>query len=170
MPNTRKILIVDDDPEMREALTEQLSLHEEFEAIAAENGGKGVQAAKAGQINLVIMDVGLPRYRWGAESVRILRKNGFKAPIIMLTGHYTDFDTILGSNSAPTIMSPSRSALPCEQPSTASQADIGSRWRQREESFSHLCSLDWPSSKDQCGMEYRPFLISITSRFQKFKV
>jgi DNA-binding response OmpR family regulator len=38
MPNTRKILIVDDDPEMREALTEQLSLHEEFEAIAVESG------------------------------------------------------------------------------------------------------------------------------------
>jgi DNA-binding response OmpR family regulator len=38
MPNTRKILIVDDDPEMRDALTEQLSLHEEFEAIAVENG------------------------------------------------------------------------------------------------------------------------------------
>ena len=60
MPNTRKILIVDDDPEMREALTEQLSLHEEFEAIAVENGSKGVQAAKAGLIDLVIMDVGLP--------------------------------------------------------------------------------------------------------------
>jgi CheY-like chemotaxis protein len=51
MPNTRKILIVDDDPELREALIEQLSLHEEFEAVAAENGSKGVQAAKAGQID-----------------------------------------------------------------------------------------------------------------------
>jgi CheY-like chemotaxis protein len=27
MPNTRKILIVDDDQELRDALTEQLSLH-----------------------------------------------------------------------------------------------------------------------------------------------
>jgi DNA-binding response OmpR family regulator len=44
MPNTRKILIVDDD-ELRDALTEQLSLHEEFEAVAAENGSKGVQKA-----------------------------------------------------------------------------------------------------------------------------
>jgi len=52
MPNTRKILIVDDDPEMRDALTEQLSLHEEFEALAEENGSKGVQAAKAGLIDL----------------------------------------------------------------------------------------------------------------------
>ena len=98
MPNTRKILIVDDDAELREALTEQLSLHEEFEAVAAESGAKGVQAAKTGQIDLVIMDVGLPDID-GREAVRILRKNGFKAPIIMLTGHDTDSDTILGLES-----------------------------------------------------------------------
>src|ERR1700720_3143628 len=95
MSNTRKILIVDDDAELRDALVEQLALHEEFESIAVETGGKGVQAAKAGQIDLVIMDVGLPDVD-GREAVRILRKNGFKAPIIMLTGHDTDSDTILG--------------------------------------------------------------------------
>ena len=60
MPNTCKSLIVDDDPEMRDALTEQLSLHEEFETLAVENGSKGVQAAKAGLIDLVIMDVACP--------------------------------------------------------------------------------------------------------------
>jgi DNA-binding response OmpR family regulator len=98
MPNMRKILIVDDDPELRDALTEQLLLHEEFEAVAAENGSKGVQAAKAGQIDLVIMDIGLPDID-GREAVRILRKNGFKAPIIMLTGQDTDSDTILGLES-----------------------------------------------------------------------
>jgi DNA-binding response OmpR family regulator len=83
---------------LREALMEQLSLLEEFEAVAAENGSKGVQAAEAGQIDLVIMDVGLPDID-GREAVRILRKNGFKAPIIMLTGHDTDSDTILGFES-----------------------------------------------------------------------
>jgi DNA-binding response OmpR family regulator len=96
--NVRKILIVDDDAELREALVEQLALHEEFQAIAAENGTKGVQAAKAGQIDLVIMDVGLPDID-GREAVRILRNNGFKAPIIMLTGHDSDSDTILGLES-----------------------------------------------------------------------
>ena len=75
-----------------------LRLHEEFESIAVDNGTKGVQAAKAGQIDLVIMDVGLPDVD-GREAVRILRKNGFKAPIIMLTGHNTDSDTILGLES-----------------------------------------------------------------------
>src|SRR5512132_1096510 len=95
MTNTRKILIVDDDSELCEALVEQLALHEEFESIAVDNGTKGLQTAKAGQIDLVIMDVGLPDVD-GREAVRILRKNGFKAPVIMLTGHDTDSDTILG--------------------------------------------------------------------------
>src|ERR1700688_2157162 len=98
MTNTRKILIVDDDAELRDALVEQLALHDEFESMAAESGTKGVQAAKANQIDLVIMDVGLPDVD-GREAVRMLRKGGFKAPIIMLTGHDTDSDTILGLES-----------------------------------------------------------------------
>jgi DNA-binding response OmpR family regulator len=98
MPTTSKILIVDDDAELRDALTDQLSLYEEFEAVVAENGTKAVQTAKAVQIDLVIMDVGLPDID-GREAVRILRKNGFKAPIIMLTGHDADSDAVLGLES-----------------------------------------------------------------------
>jgi DNA-binding response OmpR family regulator len=98
MTNVRRILIVEDDSELRDALVEQLALHEEFEAVAAENGTKGVQAAKTGQIDLVIMDVGLPDID-GREAVRILRKGGFKSPILLLTGHDTDSDTILGLES-----------------------------------------------------------------------
>ncbi|HEV3160540.1 MAG TPA: response regulator transcription factor [Xanthobacteraceae bacterium] len=98
MPSTRKILIVDDDSGLRDALTEQLSLHEEFDAVAVENGTGAVQAAKVEQIDLVIMDVGLPDID-GRDAVRILRKNGFKAPILMLTAHDTDSDTILGFES-----------------------------------------------------------------------
>jgi DNA-binding response OmpR family regulator len=98
MATARRILIVDDDAELREALVEQLSLHDEFDPVSADTGTKGVQAAKGGQVDLVIMDVGLPDID-GREAVRILRKNGFKAPIIMLTGHDTDSDTVLGLES-----------------------------------------------------------------------
>jgi DNA-binding response OmpR family regulator len=98
MPNTRKILIVDDDAELLDTLVEQLALHDEFETIAVDNGTKAVNAAKTEQLDLVIMDVGLPDVD-GREAVRILRKNGFKAPIIMLTGRDTDSDTILGLES-----------------------------------------------------------------------
>jgi DNA-binding response OmpR family regulator len=51
--------------------------------------------AKEEHIDLLLMDVGLPDID-GREAVKLLRKNGFKAPIIMLTGHDGDSDTILG--------------------------------------------------------------------------
>jgi DNA-binding response OmpR family regulator len=144
MPNTRKILIVDDDAELREALTEQLSLYEEFEAVAAENGANCVQAAKAGMIDLVIMDIGLPDID-GREAVRILRKNGFKAPIIMLTGHDADSDTILGLESGADdyVTKPVRFAVLL--------ARIRVQLRQHEASEDAIFAIGpysfWPSSK-----------------------
>jgi DNA-binding response OmpR family regulator len=94
----RTILLVDDDEDLREALTEQLSLYEEFAVSNEATATKGVQAARNGHIDLLIMDVGLPDMD-GREAVKIIRKGGFRAPIIMLTGHDTDSDTILGLES-----------------------------------------------------------------------
>jgi DNA-binding response OmpR family regulator len=92
---SRTILIVDDDADLREMLVEQLSLYEEFEVLEEATAAKGVQSARAGIVDLLIMDVGLPDMD-GREAVKLLRKGRFKAPIIMLTGHDTDSDTILG--------------------------------------------------------------------------
>ena len=94
----KTILLVDDDNDLRQALLEQLALYEEFKVLEADGATKGVQTARANLIDLLIMDVGLPDMD-GREAVRLLRKGGFKAPIIMLTGHDTDSDTILGLES-----------------------------------------------------------------------
>ncbi len=91
----RTILLVDDDNDLREMLVEQLSLYEEFNVLQEATAGKGVQTARTVPVDLLIMDVGLPDMD-GREAVKLLRKNGFKSPIIMLTGHDTDSDTILG--------------------------------------------------------------------------
>jgi len=91
----RSILLVDDDNDLRETLVEQLALYEEFDVSQAETATGGIQAVRAGIVDLLIIDVGLPDMD-GREAVKILRKGGFKAPIIMLTGHDTDSDTILG--------------------------------------------------------------------------
>ena len=91
----RTILIVDDDDDLRETLVEQLSLYEEFNILEESSAAKGIQTARNTQIDILIVDVGLPDMD-GRESVKLLRKGGFKAPIIMLTGHDTDSDTILG--------------------------------------------------------------------------
>jgi DNA-binding response OmpR family regulator len=152
MRNTRKILIVDDDPELRDALTDQLSLHEEFEAAAAENGTKGVQVAKEGQVDLVIMDVGLPDID-GREAVRMLRRNGFKAPIIMLTGNGTDSDIILGLESGANdyVTKPFRFAVLL--------ARIRTQLRQHEASEDAIFAIGpykfWPASKLLLNQEGR---------------
>lgn len=91
----RTILLVDDDDDLRDALSEQLAMYEEFALLQEANATNGMKTARAEQIDLLIMDVGLPDMD-GREAVKLLRKGGFKAPIIMLTGHDTDSDTILG--------------------------------------------------------------------------
>jgi DNA-binding response OmpR family regulator len=91
----RSILLVDDDNDLRETLVEQLSLYEEFAISQESSATKGVQAARNEHVDLLIMDVGLPDMD-GREAVKLLRKGGFRSPIIMLTGHDTDSDTILG--------------------------------------------------------------------------
>ena len=91
----RTILLVDDDDDLRETLVEQLGFYDEFSILQEANATKAVNTAKATQVDLLIMDVGLPDMD-GREAVKLLRKGGFKAPIIMLTGHDTDSDTILG--------------------------------------------------------------------------
>jgi DNA-binding response OmpR family regulator len=93
--SARTILLVDDDNDLRETLVEQLSLYEEFTILQEPTAAKGIQTARNQQIALLVMDVGLPDMD-GREAVKLLRKGGFKAPIIMLTGHDTDSDTILG--------------------------------------------------------------------------
>ena len=95
MSAARKILIVDDDDELREQLREQLALYDEFELATASTAGKGMEQAKAGHYDLLILDVGLPDMD-GRELCKQLRKGGFKSPVIMLTGNATDADMILG--------------------------------------------------------------------------
>jgi DNA-binding response OmpR family regulator len=95
MSAARKILLVDDDEDLRGSLRDQLALHEEFDVSEANTAGRGIEAAKAEHHDLVVFDVGLPDMD-GREAVRLLRKTGFKSPIIMLTGNDSDADQILG--------------------------------------------------------------------------
>ncbi|GAC1337401.1 MAG: response regulator transcription factor [Beijerinckiaceae bacterium] len=98
MAQVRTILIADDDNDLRHALAEQLMLHEEFMAIEAETGSKAIALTRSAQPDLVIMDVGLPDID-GREAVKIIRKDGFKNPILMLTAQDSDADAVLGFDS-----------------------------------------------------------------------
>ncbi len=91
----KTLLIVDDDDELREALAEQLELHEEFKVIQAANGTEGLKLGKSVNADLILLDVDLPDMD-GREACRLLRKGGLTTPVIMLTGQTSDSDTILG--------------------------------------------------------------------------
>ena len=98
MTNGKRLLIVDDDDALREMLNEQLQLHEEFVSFEAENGANALEMVKADYYDIIILDVGLPDID-GREVCRLMRRNGVRSPIIMLTGADTDADAILGLDS-----------------------------------------------------------------------
>lgn len=98
MSTARKILVIDDDEDLRESLTDQIALHEEFETASAGTASEGIAKAKSENVDLILMDVGLPDMD-GREACKILRKNGFKGPVVMLTAQDSDSDTILGLES-----------------------------------------------------------------------
>jgi len=95
MANVKKILMVDDDEDLREALADQLVLTEDFDVFEAGDGAAGLERTKEMIYDLVLLDVGLPDMD-GRELCRLMRKQGVKCPIVMLTAHDTDADTILG--------------------------------------------------------------------------
>lgn len=98
MAGLKKILLVDDEDDLREALAEQLVATEDFDVFEAATGAQAVELSKDNLFDLVILDVGLPDTD-GRELCKRLRKQGVKCPVVMLTGHDTDSDTILGLDS-----------------------------------------------------------------------
>ena len=95
MTAPKKILLVDDDQALREALAEQLRLHEEFMVELAENAAGALEIAKHHYFDILVLDVGLPDMD-GRELCRLMRRNGVRAPIVMLTAADSEADTILG--------------------------------------------------------------------------
>lgn len=95
MAQRKMVLIVDDDPDVREGLAEQLGLHNEFGVSEAADGAAGVAQALATRPDLVLLDVDLPDFD-GREVCRRMREGGLSAPIIMLTAASGDADTIQG--------------------------------------------------------------------------
>ena len=95
MAQLKKVLLINDDEDLREALSEQLLMTEDFDVYEGSNGAEALQKVKQQSYDLLVLDVGLPATD-GRELCRLIRKQGVKCPIVMLTGHETESDTILG--------------------------------------------------------------------------
>lgn len=88
-----KILIIDDDEELCELVSEYLTV-EGFEVAAVHDGAAGLEQALAGEHELVILDVMLPKKN-GFDVLRELR-NESQVPVLMLTARGEDMERIVG--------------------------------------------------------------------------
>jgi len=88
-----KVLIVDDDNEIRNVVSIYLK-NEGYEVLQAENGYKALEIIKAEPIDLVLLDIMMPKIN-GIEVCNEIRKN-YVMPIIFLSAKDAEIDKILG--------------------------------------------------------------------------
>ena len=89
-----RILIVDDEPALRESLSRTLRF-EGYTVELASNGVQAVEAVHARQPDGVILDMVMP-VQDGLETCRILRAEGILVPILMLTARSDVGDRVAG--------------------------------------------------------------------------
>ncbi len=90
----RKVLIVEDDQAMAVALRDGFT-YEGYNVQVARDGLAGLRLAAEKGLDLVILDVMLPRMS-GLDVCRQLRSTGHDTPIIMLTARGQEIDKVLG--------------------------------------------------------------------------
>src|SRR5437660_3321924 len=78
-----RILVVDDEPAVREALRRALAL-EGYSVDLAENGAEALRKIGAAEPDVVVLDVLMPEVD-GLAACRRLRERGSRVPILMLT-------------------------------------------------------------------------------------
>ncbi len=87
------ILIVDDEMKIREVLREYAEF-EGYKTLEAENGMDAVRIARDNDVDLIIMDVMMPKLD-GYSAVKEIRKNK-EVPVIMLSARVEEYDKLFG--------------------------------------------------------------------------
>jgi len=91
---TRTILVIEDDPSITMGL--ELNLRAEgYRVILAHDGEEGLAKARAEEVDLLILDVMLPRLN-GFEVLRVLRGEGSELPVLMLSARGAEMDKVMG--------------------------------------------------------------------------
>ena len=97
MPGPRPVLIVDDDTALSATLAEQLSLDGEFAPVEAASLAQAEArlTEDGARFDLVLLDIRLPDGD-GREYCARLRREGFRMPVVMLTGADSEADVVSG--------------------------------------------------------------------------
>jgi DNA-binding response OmpR family regulator len=90
---TRSVLVVDDEPTLRETLAEALE-QDGLRVVTAADGREALERFRAEQPDLVLLDLMLPQVS-GIEVCRIMRRES-AVPIVMLTAKDSEIDKVVG--------------------------------------------------------------------------
>jgi two-component system, OmpR family, alkaline phosphatase synthesis response regulator PhoP len=90
----RRILLVEDDPTLRQALAFNLT-REGYDVSTAADGEAGLEAARSDRLDLILLDVMLPGMS-GIEVLRVLRRDGVATPVIILSAKGDEIDRVVG--------------------------------------------------------------------------
>ncbi len=90
----RRLLLVEDDPTLRQALTFNLS-REGYDVSTATDGERALDAARSDRLDLILLDVMLPGLS-GVEVLRVLRREGVTTPVIILSAKGDEIDRVVG--------------------------------------------------------------------------
>lgn len=93
MHDSKRILVVDDEPRMRRFMAMNLEL-EGYQVIEASNGLEAVQRVREDLPDLVLLDVMMPEMD-GFEALRLIRQSS-NVPVIMLTVRSDEEDKVRG--------------------------------------------------------------------------
>jgi CheY-like chemotaxis protein len=80
----RRLLVVDDEPHIRDAVTQWFEQHG-FIVQAAENGKRAVEVCAENPFDVIIMDLEMPVMK-GPEAIRLIRETHPDLPIAVFTG------------------------------------------------------------------------------------
>jgi two-component system response regulator MprA len=94
MPESTRILVVDDEPAVQQALSRALSL-ERYEVASASDGREALEMLGLAPYDAVILDVSMPHVD-GLEVCRRLRDGGDRTPVLMLTARDDIDDRVAG--------------------------------------------------------------------------
>jgi len=89
-----RILIAEDEPHISAFVRRGLE-SAGYEGVIVEDGIAAFEAAQAGDVDLLLLDIGLPGMD-GFEVLRALRDAGSTLPVIMLTARTSTQDTVEG--------------------------------------------------------------------------
>ena len=95
--NQFNLLLVEDDRTLREAIRYNL-ISQGYNVYSTEDGAEGLNIAKSKPIDLILLDLMLPKLS-GLEICKTLRRDGSILPIIMLTAKDSEFDKVYGIES-----------------------------------------------------------------------